>query len=252
VINIALLSSFGAMLAWLKPYVKHMEWKLPAQLSILCLLVLTTFLDLFNYLASEEKMPRDSVEAFSIFVLAIALLNFALLGAAFWYVVFSKKNTDYYKDHFMIRYQGTIVSKSDVSKQSGGVRRVQRRSGTHTKSKLMASQSSMNIDTTGNTASQSALASPMTNHSPKSSRTKLIGDWKRTSKPSSDSARLTKGSPRVRPSKRADLDVMRNSKPFSDNEVALVVGIGMKADDALAEQCSVPDLVQTSDRSMMS
>jgi len=93
-----------------------MAWKLPVKLSLVVLLTLATLLELFNYLyASQRALNREFVKVFSYLVFSVALLNFVMLGFAFWYVVFHKKEDDYYLEHFLMQRTGGVGLSQNAS-----------------------------------------------------------------------------------------------------------------------------------------
>jgi len=108
-LNIVTLFGFGALLIYLKPYVRHMAWKLPVKISIVVLLILASSLEYLNYLyVDRQGVSREVVQGFSYTVFVVAVLNFIMLGIAFWFVVFREKDDDYYVEHFML--QSTIFT----------------------------------------------------------------------------------------------------------------------------------------------
>eukprot|EP00465_Bigelowiella_longifila_P012162 CAMPEP_0185262968 /NCGR_PEP_ID=MMETSP1359-20130426/10970_1 /TAXON_ID=552665 /ORGANISM="Bigelowiella longifila, Strain CCMP242" /LENGTH=275 /DNA_ID=CAMNT_0027850045 /DNA_START=286 /DNA_END=1114 /DNA_ORIENTATION=+ len=119
-LNLMAMITFGGLLLWLRPHVRHMKWKLPVQLSLLFLLMLTSLLEMFNYLFSEEgALPRSFVEGFSYVVFLVALVNFIVLGYCFWFVVFRKKDRDYYGMHFMMQRKGGLTGSAQHSTHPG-------------------------------------------------------------------------------------------------------------------------------------
>jgi len=106
-VNVIAVSIFGVLLVVLRPFVKHMEWKMPVQLSLLLMLVVAAVLELLNYYFSTDDenkgVTREKVEAFSYVVLCIAMCNIALLILAFWFVVFRQKSREFFIYYFIIQ-----------------------------------------------------------------------------------------------------------------------------------------------------
>eukprot|EP00466_Bigelowiella_natans_P001070 jgi/Bigna1/75085/fgenesh1_pg.32_\ len=96
---------FIGVLLCTKPYVRHMSWKLPVQISILVLILSLSALEFLNflYLANMGGVSQGAVEAVSYSLFLLALLNFTVLSVAFYFVVFRKKEPHYYAMHFMLQ-----------------------------------------------------------------------------------------------------------------------------------------------------
>jgi len=110
-IDVSGILGYIALTLYFKPYVRHMAWKLPVLTAILVTLGFTCFLELFNYLhADRQAVSTEFVRGWSIFVLILALLNFLMLAAAFWFVVFRRKTEGYYMHHFLLQKRGTLTS----------------------------------------------------------------------------------------------------------------------------------------------
>eukprot|EP00466_Bigelowiella_natans_P011099 jgi/Bigna1/145771/aug1.103_g20479 len=94
----------------LKPYVRHMSWKFPVQMGSLCLLLAASLLELLNYYAQDRgTVSREAVEGFSFVVLVVVLAEIMVLVIAFWFVVYSVKDADYYVEHFMMQRSGGLA-----------------------------------------------------------------------------------------------------------------------------------------------
>jgi len=107
-LNIFAAGGYITLLATLRPHVRHMEWKLPVQISIFILVILSSILEYLNFLLEEKgNVSREAVEGVSIFVLILALGVFLILFASFYRVVYRRNSSDYVK-HFLLQKDGTL------------------------------------------------------------------------------------------------------------------------------------------------
>jgi len=129
-INTLACSSLLAILAMIRPYVPHMEWKFPVQFSFWIFMIMLTVLQFLNYMQLEKGwMSKDAIDMISIAVLIFGIVNLLVLAVAFYWVVLREKSAGYYQSHFIMQNPGTgrpVAGVSPSSSHSAVTRRVPR------------------------------------------------------------------------------------------------------------------------------
>ncbi|GAB5355963.1 hypothetical protein AAMO2058_000250200 [Amorphochlora amoebiformis] len=100
-LNLSAIGAHAIIVLYLRPYVRHMSWKMPVHTCLLSVLALTSVLDYLNYLQDDEQLPTYVPRGLSLFVFTILFLNFLILAGMFYYVVLWKKSRGYYEAHFL-------------------------------------------------------------------------------------------------------------------------------------------------------
>jgi len=130
-IDLAAIATYIFLTLYLRPYVRHMAWKLPVITMILTTLAFTCFLEFFTYLhANRQAVSTNFVKNWSIIVLTLSLFNFILLSVSFWFVVHREKTNAYFVHHFLLQKSGRLTthrralsSKNFYSRNNGGSRK---------------------------------------------------------------------------------------------------------------------------------